>query len=151
MKNSTKHLTNILLALFLSIIFASVFEWKTIDANFMNTVYTISGIMFSIGMGILCTLNPDKIKNRLIYKKIKQNILFVRNNYMYYFAVVSFSYLIYQLFPDMKYYFLLKNNKIIIDTGYITISLNILSILYFIANFIEIQRLNFDISERTHD
>ena len=70
MKNYKKHGIIIFVFIVLSIIFSSLIkEKKTID-SFMNTIYTISGIMFSIGMGILCTTNPDKIKNIQIISPI---------------------------------------------------------------------------------
>ena len=82
MKNYKKHGIIIFVFIVLSIIFSSLIkEKKTID-SFMNTIYTISGIMFSIGMGILCTTNPDKIKNIQIYMQVKESILSVRNNYI---------------------------------------------------------------------
>ncbi|MGN6937885.1 hypothetical protein ACTHSK_03360 [Neisseria sp. P0012.S006] len=154
MKNYKKHGIIIFVFIVLSIIFSSLIkEKKTID-SFMNTIYTISGIMFSIGMGILCTTNPDKIKNIQIYMQVKESILSVRNNYIAYFSLISFCYLFYQVFPE--FYFgifdlniAIKKVPIIFTIKYATIFLNILGILYFIFNFIEIQKLNFDISDKT--
>ncbi|MEG2262942.1 MAG: hypothetical protein RSC68_01050 [Acinetobacter sp.] len=116
----------------------------------MNTVYTISGIMFSIGMGVLCTLNPDKVKNNIYYQEIKNNIIDVRNSYIAYFVLISTVYLVFQLYPAAKIdLYQIKNFVITAKVSYAVIALNILGILYFIANFIEIQRLGFEISDKT--
>ncbi len=106
--------------------------------------------MFSIGMGMICTLSPDKIQNHSIYLQVKQNVLNVRNVYLGYFAIVSFAYLFYQAFPSFSVnLFTIKGFVVVLDATYFTASLNTLGLVYFIVNFIEIQRLNFDISDRT--
>ena len=142
-----KHFLNIVIFFLISVVLASMSCKMPSDA-FMNTIYTISGIMFSIGMGILCTLNPDKIKNIEIYKKIKGNILNVRNTYLSYFCLISIAYILYQLFPNARYGFDVKILVIVVDVAYTTIMLNILGILYFIANFMQLQKLGFDISDK---
>ncbi|HHE9207279.1 TPA: hypothetical protein ACPGS1_001786, partial [Haemophilus influenzae] len=50
--------------------------------NLVNTIYTISGIMFSIGMGVICTFNPSGIKNENIYSIIENNIFKVRSSFL---------------------------------------------------------------------
>ncbi len=82
--NVRKLLISSTIFLVLSIICASFFE-NDPKESFLNTVYTISGIMFSIGMGVLCTLNPDKVKNDVYYRGIKENVISVRNSYIVFF------------------------------------------------------------------
>lgn len=133
----------------LSIICASFFP-NDPKESFLNTVYTISGIMFSIGMGVLCTLNPDKVKNDVYYCNIKENVISVRNSYIVYFTLISAVYLIFQLYPTAKLeLFTIKSLVITMKISYVAITLNILGILYFIANFIQIQKLGFEISDKT--
>jgi uncharacterized membrane protein len=106
--------------------------------------------MFSIGMGVLCTLNPDKVKNNSYYERIKDNIIAVRNSYIAYFALISTVYLIFQLYPAAKIdLFQIRGFVITAKVSYAVLTLNILGILYFIANFIQIQRLGFEISDKT--
>lgn len=106
--------------------------------------------MFSIGMGVLCTLNPDKVKNDVYYCNIKENVISVRNSYIVYFTLISAVYLIFQLYPTAKLeLFTIKSLVITMKISYVAITLNILGILYFIANFIQIQKLGFEISDKT--
>lgn len=149
--NVKKHLINVVVAILLSVLLSSMIGMRPKEVAFLNTIYTISGIMFSIGMGILCTLNPDVIKNQIIYKRVKSNIISVRNSYLVYFAFISFPYLILQIFFETKYIFEIQSIKIVFDLYYATIVLNILSIIYFITNFLAIQKLNFEISDRIRD
>ena len=102
-------------------------------------------------MGVLCTLNPDKVKNDVYYKAIKANVLAVRDSYLVYFFIISIVYLIYQIYPDAN---LIKNFgkvQITLDLAFATMFLNILGILYFISNFMQIQKLGLDTSDRVRE
>lgn len=149
--NVKRLISSILIVFALSICLASLFE-KDLDSSFINTIYTISGIMFSIGMGILCTLNPDKIKNDSYYRSIRDNIIDVRNTYLVYFFVLSIAYLAYQLNPKYTLEIIsIKNVNIVFKTAFTAILINILGVLYFITNFMEIQKLGFEISDKTRE
>lgn len=148
--NVKKLLVNISLFLVISVAVASAAS-KIPDASLLNTIYTVAGIMFSIGMGVLCTLNPDKVKNDTYYKAIKSNVLEVRNSYLVYFFIISSIYLIYQIFPNASLVIKLSNLQIIFNIAFAAMFLNILGILYFIANFMAIQKLGFSISDQTRE
>lgn len=148
--NARKLLVNVSLFLVISIAVASATS-KIPSTSFLNTVYTVSGIMFSIGMGVLCTLNPDKIKNDTYYKAIKANVLDVRDSYLIYFFIISFIYLIYQIYPEANFIKSFDRFQITLNLAFSTLFINILGILYFIANFMQIQKLGFDISDRVRE
>lgn len=136
-----------LAGLVMSIAIASITDARP-NASFMNTIYTVAGVMFSIGMGIICTFNPDKIKNKAYFKSIKNNINDVRNSFLFYFALISIGFLVYQVLPSLSISASMPGTRIIFDLSlYVTILITI-SIVYFILNFLAIQKLNFDISER---
>lgn len=148
--NVKKLLVNISLFLVISVAVASATS-KVPTNSFLNTIYTVSGIMFSIGMGVLCTLNPDKVKNDAYYKAIKANVLAVRDSYLVYFFIISIIYLIYQIYPDANFTKSFGKVQITLDIAFATMFLNILGILYFIANFMQIQKLGLDISDRVRE
>lgn len=148
--NARKLLVNVSLFLVISIAVASATS-KIPSTSFLNTVYTVSGIMFSIGMGVLCTLNPDKVKNDTYYKAIKANVLDVRDSYLIYFFIISFVYLIYQIYPEANFIKRFDQFQITLNLAFSTLFINILGILYFIANFMQIQKLGFDISDRVRE
>lgn len=131
----------------LSIFVSSIFKVR-IDLTFVNTLYTVSGIMFSIGMGVICTFNPDKIKNRNFFKLVKENIIRVRNSYLFFFGLISVLYLVYLINPNFEYIKEFNYISIRFTMSLFMLSQSILVIIFFIVNFLEIQKLNFDISER---
>lgn len=138
------------LAVFIaSIVIASLVDARP-NASFMNTIYTVAGIMFSIGMGVICTFSPDKIKNKSYFNSIKENINSVRDSFLFYFSIISVGFLAYQTSPSLHYKFTVKGLNVFIDFSWFVSLLIAISIIYFILNFLAIQRLNFDISERTN-
>ncbi len=149
--NVKRLLISIVLVLILATCLSSFIQ-KDLDSSFINTIYTIAGIMFSIGMGILCTLNPEKVINETYYKAIRNNVIDVRNTYLLYFFILSIAYLAYQLDPLFSFKLgTVGNISIIFKTSFAAILINILGVLYFIANFMDIQQLGFDISDRTRE
>jgi hypothetical protein len=135
-------------------ILEALFIGRPADA-FINTIYTIAGIMFSIGMGIIGTINLDRVLNKDIYKILKRGIVKVRTNYMAYFSAITIPYLLCQMVENDELIFqlnILSNVwNLSIDLATFTISINIIAIAYFILNFVEIQKLNFEISEKSFD
>ena len=121
------------------------------DNFFINTIFTVAGIMFSVGLGLIVTFNIGYIKNKSYIIKIRGSINNVRNSFLKYFTLVTICYV-------LDYY--LRQSESNITTLHVLeqdISLNwsilfcllmIYSIVYFIINFIEIQKLNNDIVDK---
>ncbi len=142
-------LTLSLLLLFLSILLASTTNAEP-ASDFLGTLYTVAGIMFSIGMGIICAINLDKVKNVKFYTAIKDNILEVRDIYLYYFAIISVGYLAYQLAPGLEYTVTIHGVVITFRLSLLVALLTVLSVIYFTLNFLAIQKLNFQITEKSN-
>lgn len=139
-----------LTVLILTILISSITKVRP-DNAFLNTIYTISGIMFSIGMGVVCTFNPQSIKNKKIFIAIKDNIINVRNSFLYFFGSVTFFYLVFLWFPNKEFkYELMQDYILVFNVSIFVVGQIFLSIIFFISNFLIIQKLNFDIVEKSH-
>lgn len=110
------------------------------------TIYTLSGIMFSIGMGIVCTFNPSSIKNQQVFQRIKTNIINVRDSFLIYFLLSTSTFLMSQVCE--RSYLSVMDLVVAFDPKIFALLFSLVSILYFIINFLTIQRLIFDIAER---
>lgn len=126
----------------------STFTDIAVVESFLNTIYTVAGIMFSIGMGVACTFNPDKIKNNSYLNEIRVNISIIRNSYIYYFSISSIAFLFNQLIHNFKKTWILKEFQFSFDLPTAVLIFNLLGIIYYIINFLAIQRLNFEITDR---
>lgn len=132
-----------------SIILSSLFnQGDKINDVVINTIYTLSGIMFSIGMGIICTFNPGSIKNQSIFQRVKTNIINLRNSFLFYFALSTITFLLNAVLS--RYSLSIKGITIIVDAQMFALLFSLVSMLYFIINFIFVQKLVFDIAERVN-
>lgn len=69
---------------------------------FMNTLYTILAIMFSIGLGLLVTFNLGGIKNRELITRIRKNLKLIRSLYIGYFVIATIFYLFESQLKSLK-------------------------------------------------
>lgn len=143
----------ILLIISLFILVSSFCSIK-LDDFFINTIYTVSGIMFSVGLGLIVTFNIGGIKNKKYIMQIRKSIDNVRNSFLKYFIISTLCFI-------LDYYLRKKEfNITALSIGNLQIELNwsilfcllmLYSIVYYVANFIEIQKLNNDIFDKTNE
>ena len=130
----------------LSIVIGSIFPNYSPSASLLNTFFTVSGIMFAIGLGLIVGFSPDGVKNQSYLKRIRSNINNVRNNFLIEFVIVSVCFVASSL---------ALNSFELVIYGPVKISFLIyfglqtfISIFYFSFNFLTIQKLRDDIFDR---
>lgn len=140
-----KKIINILLILGLSLLLSSFFYGDSLSLNLIEILYTVSGILFSVGIGLVVTFKLGNVKHPTYRREIKKSVLTVRNSFFFYFAI---STIIFILCSENK------DSYLSINTNFVNISLNlsflslitiIISMIYYITNFIALQKLNDDI------
>lgn len=142
---------SIIIGIFISISLACSIQ---LDDFFINTIYTVSGIMFSVGLGLIVTFNIGGVKNKKYIAQLRGSIDKVRNSFLRYFLISTVCYI-------LDYYLRKKTiNITVLNIKSFEIELNwsilfclliLYSIIYYIINFIEIQRLNNDIFDKTNE
>lgn len=137
----------LILAVLLSALVATFTEVRVDDA-FLNTIYTLAGIMFSIGMGVVCAFNPERIKNNSYLQQVRSDIVKVRGAYIHLFTASSILYLAHQLFPKTRFEHVFMDRVVAVDLPSATIAVCIVGIIYYIANFLAVQKLNFEITDK---
>lgn len=120
-----------------------------LNLSFANTFYTVASIMFSIGMGVVCTFNYDRIKNLSLLRVTQRNINKVRNVYLVLFSTLTIGFLVLQVLPmgipsETLWILTLTADYFPIFWALYTIY----CITHFIANLIRIQSLNFEIASQ---
>lgn len=136
-----KVLIGIIVSLVFAIIFPTLIPWLDWGGK-LGTLYAVSGIVFSIGMSLIVTSSFSKIKNSNIRHKIEREYDDVRNTYICEFIIVSILYMLYSPGKGELDFYSLKFTYV----AFVAISITY-SILFFILNFIELQKLNKKIDE----
>lgn len=121
---------------------------------FMNTLYTVLGIMFSIGLGLIVTFNLGGVKNRRFIIAIRKNLKTLRTLYIAYFTISTFFYLLESQLRSKKNNVIniLENAKIKFEFNFstFTVCLLLYSIIYCIVNMIDLQKLSENIFDETN-
>jgi len=138
----------IIIGFFICIILAGITsfflsDW-VINNNVIQNLYTISGIMFSIGLSLAVTFNLSAVKNISLRNRIRKAVNKVRDLFIIYFVLISFFYVIIISIiennkSDVIYYFF--------RYSHLLTWVMIYSIIYFIWNFLEVQKLNSQIED----
>ncbi|MCT4054924.1 hypothetical protein HZQ16_07460 [Elizabethkingia anophelis] len=121
---------------------------------FMNTLYTVLGIMFSIGLGLVVTFNLSGVKNRQFIISIRNNLKELRSLYISYFTISTFFYLIESQLRANKnnIIHIIETSKIKLEFDFSTFTVCLLfySIIYCIINMIDLQKLSESIFDETN-
>ncbi|AVE42439.1 hypothetical protein AM461_18035 [Providencia rettgeri] len=104
--------------------------------------------MFSIGLGLIVTFNMNGVKNKSYINKIRKNLTSVRDSFLIYFVISTTCLVLGQYLNDVDVKFEVKGTVITISPVMLFFSLIIYSIIFFIINFLEVQKLSQDIFDK---
>lgn len=124
------------------VLYALSFSSFSVEKETLNTFYNVSGIMFSVGLGLIVSLNYSDIKNKNYLISIRQNISEIRNIFILYFMTITVLFLFVGKGISVNIIF----SEISYDVIFSVFS--IYTIIYFVVNFLQIQKLNDDISDK---
>lgn len=140
-----KHLTRFFLLILITGGFSYMLD-TPLKEGLISTLYNVSGIMFSIGLGLIVSFNLSGIRNREYIKEIRKNIANIRDIFISYFIISTLIYITYSYIEviDFRY----KSFHIKLDGSVFACALLLFSIVYFTINFLSIQKLNDEIFDR---
>lgn len=151
-----KILINRFIFIFIISILAYVVFPHALDSNVLSTIYNISCILFSVGMGLIITFNLNDIKNTSYIYSIRNRINLIRDKYIQFFTIMTVLYLSNYIIPNYSFSinFPYKLNALDIDINnfmrYITLTFCLFTIFYFTINFKGVQKLKDEICDRLH-
>lgn len=145
-----KIISSYILALVCSLVFSSLAD-VTVDKEVIGTLYTIVGIMFSIGMSLIVSCTFDQIKNKKIIHRLRIALHSIRERFVYAFILSTIMFLISVFTKEEKDYlsYLIRpiKNSFELKWSILICCVLLVTIIYFIINMISIQKLNEDISD----
>ncbi len=128
----------------------SIYTNVSFSDAFLGTFYSVSGIMFSIGLGLAVNFDISSLQNEEYIKKIRENINIVKNHFFLYFASSTVCYILSNtIIEDLK--FIIRENEFNINFDVFYLIVVLFSIIYFTINFLEIQNLKNDIIDRIRE
>ena len=114
-------------------------------------IYTVSGIILSVGLSLIVTFNLNGVKNKIYIKRIRENLHSIRSSFIIEFAIATIAYILNKhIRTDFS-------TKTVFDIEIVfsfPVLFNIIifyAIAYFITNMISIEKLNEDIFDKIND
>lgn len=139
-----KLILRFVVAICISVLMTSCFNIHGND-GVLQTLFTILGIVFSLGMGLLVSFKLSEVKNSKIRKDMRHSLSHTLKLYVGDFGLTSFVFLISLLIYNGK---VLKiTDSISVDYSLSAICVCVTSIAYEVYNFTKIDKLNVDIEE----
>lgn len=117
----------------------SMFTDIDIPKDVLNTLYTVAGVIFSVGMSITISSKTDGVTNVSMKKIIRNSYLKVRNSFLYYFGI------------DTALFILTSFTIGKIPASFFNVLCLIfllISVAYYIYNFTRLQELGKDIEDQ---
>jgi len=132
----------------------SLFIKVELDDFFMNTIYTVAGIMFSIGIGLVATFSIHGVKNKSYIISIRKSLKEVRNSFILYFALSTACYMLDKYISDAQLemgFKITEGVRIEFNASLFILLIILYSIAYYIINFLALQKLNDDIFDSVNE
>ncbi len=122
---------------------------SSVPPSVVSTLYTVVGIMFSVGIGLIVSFNLQGVRNVKFIRTVRGGLNKVRNWYIALFAISTVLFVFYEYFRpvstvafwDIHFSF---------NLSALTSGILLYSIFYFIINFLSIQKLSYDVFDEVN-
>lgn len=116
------------------------------NESIVSTLFTVSSVFVSMGLSVIIGFDLSGVKNDDWFKRINKNIKIIQSTFLWYYAFIIVVYLIYAQM-ELKLSCLPLGQKF---AGSFCFSTILIGILYFVVNFMELQKLKDSIAQRLH-
>lgn len=140
----------ILVILFLTIILSSGWDMRP-DDFFISTIYTVAGIIFSVGLSLIVTFSLHGIKNKSYITRIRKNLYDIRFSFIGNFIIATIAYIFNNYIGSAFYTRTVLNIEIKFAFSILFSLMIFYAIAYFIVNMLAIQKLNNDLLDKINE
>lgn len=117
----------------------SAYTCLSVPGEVLGTLYTVAGVIFSVGMSIAISPKTDSVTNERMRTAIRSSYLRIRNSFMYLFGVGTFLFIVAEVWT-------IKTLPAFWDV-LCTLFL-LISVVYYIYNFTQLQKLGGQIEDQ---
>lgn len=141
-----KVILGIISSCIVSLLTSVLFPTFEIADRTVSTLYTVTGIMFSVGASLLVTSNASNVPNEKHKRAIRNEIFAILKKYILCFAIVTVIYIVFDSGKCIDVFgkFQWLHTHILLCTI-------VYSIVYFILNFVSIQQINRKIDDKVSE
>lgn len=134
----------------LSIIVSSVWDSHP-DEFLIQSIYTVAGIIFSIGLSLVVTFSMHGLKKKSYISDIRRSLLDIRKSFISYFAASTIFLIINNYIGSTVLSKEMLGIKIELSISILSCFVILYTIIYFITNMILLQKLNNDLFDKLNE
>ncbi len=116
-----------------------LFTGVDVDIDVLNTLYTVAGIIFSVGMSIAISAKTDQVTKDRKRNAIRSSYKNVRDSFMFLFGISTVLFIVAQVFSITKY----PSAFSLLCAIFLLVS-----IVYYVFNFVKLHKLGEDIEDQ---
>lgn len=145
-----KIFVGILISALLSIILPAVLNIANAPSVVISTLFTVIGVIFSVGMSLIISVSTSGVKNREARDVFRFQLTRIRNRFITVFVIISFLYVFLPAEGENVEWNVLKLNDVVVKINFNTflVSTLLLGIIYYIVNFYSIQTSVYALEDR---
>lgn len=117
----------------------SFFINTVVPETLLSTLYTVAGVVFSVGMSIAISPKTDEVTNAEMKRRIRYSYKTVRNSFIAFFGIDTLLFVLSDIFACGKAHNVLSMSCVIFM---------LISVMYFVFNFIQLQNLSDEIEDQ---
>ena len=141
-----KEILRILAILLATVLVSNFHRIPSPSDAFISTLYTVCGIVFSVGLGFLVSFSLQGLENKNYIAEIRKNLAKVRRRFIFYFLISTCCILLSHFIAEECS--ILSYNGICLNLRCLFAFAIIYSIAYFVWNFLVINHLKDEIFDR---
>lgn len=150
MRIDTSTLAVSVIVIIVSMIAGVFVPYYKITNDVENTLFTVSGIMFSIGLGLTVTSNTHGVMNKIYITEIRKNMSDCQSRFITLFLLLTLFYISLSYTDSIKFVTIAEHD-INLNFRLAFAITSIYSIIFFITIFHSIQKFNEELEDRINE
>ena len=134
---SMKIIFGIIVSVVLSIITSVLFPNLCVGNSTVNTLFTIAGILFSVGASLLVTSNASNVPNEKFRRNIRNEVSSILRKFLFCLFVITAFFVLLETKMEIP-----VSDWFVWHISNFLLFANLFAIFYFAINFIKIQAIN---------
>lgn len=120
------------------------------DKQVVNTLYTVAGVIFSVGMSLIISVSTSGIKNRDAREVFRKQLKMIRSRFISIFVLLSLFFVLLPIGDNKREYDILTIQElpIKVSSSVFLASCLVMGIVYYIVNFYSISQSVYQMEDR---
>lgn len=145
-----KIIAGLVMSAIMAVVLQTLLNIGEIKCEVLSTLYTVVGILFSVGMSLIISVSTSGVKNKEARTVFRSQLSKIRSRFIVVFVLLSFMFTLLTIkgYSTVWSMFQIHEISIEVNNDVFLISNLLLSIIYYIVNYYSIQTSIYEMEDR---